>query len=169
MLKQTDTIYMLYIMVTLVAHIGIAWFMSVKEIYKIGGDDSTNSPIVIFVAVGWMLIEVLDILVELNTTKMVGERQILSRRATFTIYLEENLISDLINIVIADSLIVFSVHTVPSVLLTVISMWTLIRKIIQKKEAFKTYSNDVELLGQFNLAQLLIFAIIMGHIFVICW
>lgn len=74
--------------------------------------------------------------------------------------------SDLVNIVIADSLIVFTVNTVPSVLLTVISIWTLLRKIIQKKEAFKTYSNDVELLGQFNLVQLLIFAILMGHIFV---
>ena len=74
---------------------------------------------------------------------MVGERQILSRRATFTIYLNEHLVSDLVNIVIADSLIVFTVNTVPSVLLTIISIWTLIRKIIQKKEAFKTYSNDV--------------------------
>ena len=63
MLKQTDTIYMVYVIVTLIAHIAIAWFMSVKEIYKIGGDDSTKTPIVIFVAITWMVIEVLDILV----------------------------------------------------------------------------------------------------------
>lgn len=30
MLKQTDTIYMIYIIITMIAHIAIAWFMSVK-------------------------------------------------------------------------------------------------------------------------------------------
>ena len=63
MLKQTDTVYMIYIIVTLIAHIAIAWFMSVKEIYKIGGDDSATYPVVVFVAIFWMIIEVLDILV----------------------------------------------------------------------------------------------------------
>ena len=76
------------------------------------------------------------------------------------------MLSDFMNIIVADSLMIFTVNTVPSVILTIVSLWTLIRKIIQKKEAFKTYSNDVELLGQFNLIQLLIFALIMGHIFV---
>jgi hypothetical protein len=41
MLKQTDTIYMIYTIISMIAHIAIAWFMSVKEIYKIGGEQST--------------------------------------------------------------------------------------------------------------------------------
>ena len=166
MLKQTDTLYMLYIIITLIVHIGILWFMSVKEIYGIGGETSTQEPVVTVIAITWLVIEVLDIVVELNTTKMMGDRQILSRKGTFTMYLEENMVSDFLNIIIAYSLLVFAVGSVPSILLTVISIWTLFRKIIQKREAFKTYSNDVELLGQFNLVQLLIFAVLMGHIFV---
>jgi hypothetical protein len=43
------------------------------------------------------------------------------------------MLSDFVNIVVADSLMIFVVCTVPSVVLTLISLWTLIRKIIQKK------------------------------------
>lgn len=130
MLKQTDTLYMLYTIVTLIAHIAIAWFMSVKEIYKIGGEESTTNTVVNFVAFFWVVIEVLDMIVELNTAKMVGERPILSRKASFSFYFTENFWGDLLNITIAYSLIFFTVQTVPSVILTIISIWTLFRKII---------------------------------------
>lgn len=43
------------------------------------------------------------------------------------------MLSDFVNIIVADSLMIFTVNTVPSVILTIVSLWTLIRKIIQKK------------------------------------
>jgi hypothetical protein len=47
----------------MIIHIAIAWFMSVKEFFKIEGENSIADSITVGVAIVWMSLEFFDIFV----------------------------------------------------------------------------------------------------------
>jgi hypothetical protein len=149
---------MIIVTVTLVAYCLLLWLQSVKEIFEIA-----NIPL--GVKIGWVVVVLLDMFVELHTSKISDDREIHNLRTIRKIYFKHCAKYDITNLIVVILMFFFETGELVSVASTIISLYTLYQKITDKYDTFKTYSNDVDMLHQFKILQLFMFLLLMGHIF----
>lgn len=71
MLRHTDQLYIVMVCLTLVGYCMMFWLQTVKEVFLI-------EHVPVGVKVGWVLLVLLDVLVELHTCKLVEDKEIVS-------------------------------------------------------------------------------------------
>jgi len=71
LLRHTDQLYIVMVCLTLVGYCMMFWLQTVKEVFLI-------EHVPVGVKVGWVLLVLLDVLVELHTCKLVEDKEIVS-------------------------------------------------------------------------------------------